>query len=152
MSERLTIGKVSRLTGLPVRTIRFYESEGLVPPPQRTESGYRLYGEPDIARLRLLKRARMLGLDLPSIRSLLDKALGESCGEFGEELFAALARQREEIDRRVAELTAMREEIGRLEAHVLHCCEGCDTTQMASVCSFCGILNQEGGDVDERCD
>jgi DNA-binding transcriptional MerR regulator len=151
MSENLTIGKVSRLTGVPTRTIRFYEDEGLVPRPGRTESGYRLYSPGDITRLRLVRGARLLGLDLPRIRSLLDKALGATCADFGDELNHALSEQLEDVDRRLEELTSLRQELIRLQGHVTHCCEGCAPDQLASECGFCDVLTgPKGGDTYAR--
>ena len=67
-----TIGEVARLTGLKVPTIRFYEAEGLVPAPPRTESGRRLYADAAVRRLAFIRHARGLGFELDDIRSLLD--------------------------------------------------------------------------------
>lgn len=147
MSNDLTIGNVSRRTGLSTRTIRFYEAEGLVTPPRRTESGYRLYSEADVQRLDFIRRARLIGIELPAIRSLLDKATSLSCAEFGEELTALLSSQRREVERRMAELALLRDDIEALESHVGHCCAGCDPAQMASECSYCCLISEEkGGD------
>jgi DNA-binding transcriptional MerR regulator len=149
MSEDLTIGKVSRLTGLPTKTIRFYEDEGLVPPPARSDAGYRLYTSGDVTRLQLVRGARLLGVDLPQIRSLLDKALGETCAVFGDELNQVLATQLVDVERRIVELTTLRDELVRLQAHVTHCCEGCPPGQMAAECNFCELLTpSKGGEPD----
>ena len=69
---RLTIGELSRRTGLPVRTIRFYSDAGVVPPADRTEAGYRLYGLDALQRLRLVRTLRDLGIDLATIRRVLE--------------------------------------------------------------------------------
>ena len=140
MTEDLTIGKVSRLTGVPTRTIRFYEDEGLVPRPGRTDSGYRLYTPRDVTRLRLVRGARLLGLDLPRIRALLDKALAATCADFGDELNLALGEQLADVERRIAELTSLREDLISLQDHITHCCEGCPPDQMAAECDFCDLL------------
>lgn len=70
----LTIGAVAKRTGLKIPTIRFYEQEGLVAPPPRTESGRRLYSDRDVKRLGFIRHARSLGFDLGDVRSLLDLA------------------------------------------------------------------------------
>jgi MerR family Zn(II)-responsive transcriptional regulator of zntA len=140
MSSDLTIGAASRQTGLSSKTIRFYEDEGLVPPPRRSESGYRLYSEADVLRLQLIARARLLGLDLPAIRNLVNKALAADCATFGDELRDLMARQRVEVESRLRELTALRDELAGLETHIDHCCEGCDPAEMAAECSFCGLI------------
>lgn len=69
-----TIGAVAKRTGLKIPTIRFYEQEGLVAAPPRTESGRRLYAEAAVRRLGFIRHARSLGFDLGDIRSLLDLA------------------------------------------------------------------------------
>ena len=67
----LTIGKVAKGAGLGIETIRFYEREGLIEPPARTESNYRIYPKQDIIRLRFIKRAKTLGFTLKEIKELL---------------------------------------------------------------------------------
>lgn len=140
MSSELNIGAVSKQTGLTTKTIRFYEDEGLVPSPRRSESGYRLYSEADVMRLQLVSRARLLGLDLPTIRNLVNKALSVDCATFGDELRDVIARQRAEVESRLQELTALRDELEGLEGHIEHCCGGCDPATMAAECSFCGLI------------
>ena len=65
------IGRLARLSGLPVKTIRFYSDSGLLPPSARTEAGHRRYDESDLARLQLIRSLRELGLDLDTISGLL---------------------------------------------------------------------------------
>src|SRR4051794_27645839 len=69
----LSIGELASRTGLPVRTIRFYSDAGVVPPADRTEAGYRLYGPDALARLGLVRTLRDLGLDLATIRRVLER-------------------------------------------------------------------------------
>lgn len=70
-SPHLTIGSVARRAGVGIDTIRYYERQGLLPPPQRRASGYRDYGEAAIERLRFIRRAKDLGFTLDEIRELL---------------------------------------------------------------------------------
>jgi len=65
------IGEASRQTGLSIHTIRFYESEGLLPEPARTESGYRVFSNQAISRLQFIRKAQELGFSLDEIRELL---------------------------------------------------------------------------------
>jgi len=65
------IGELSRRTGLPVKTIRFYSDEGLLPPTDRTSSGYRLYDTAAMARLELIRTLRELGLGLTEVAAVL---------------------------------------------------------------------------------
>lgn len=67
----LTIGKVADQTGYNIETIRFYEKEGLLPKPNRTEGGHRLYTEEMVKRLVFVRRARELGFSMNEIRQLL---------------------------------------------------------------------------------
>ena len=69
----LSIGDVARLTGLSVKTIRYYSDLGLVTAVSRTDAGYRRYDEAGVARLELIHALRDLGLDLPSIRRVTDR-------------------------------------------------------------------------------
>jgi DNA-binding transcriptional MerR regulator len=71
MTWRLTIGDLARRTGLPVKTLRFWSDEGLLPPTSRSASGYRLYGEEALLRLELVRSLREAGLGLEAIRKVL---------------------------------------------------------------------------------
>lgn len=71
MSTTLTIGRLSKASGVNIETIRFYERAGLLPIPQRTASGYRSYRPEDARRLRFIRRGRELGFSLEEIRELL---------------------------------------------------------------------------------
>ncbi|GGO81076.1 MerR family transcriptional regulator [Nonomuraea cavernae] len=70
-----TIGRLAKLTGLPVKTIRFYSDAGVLPERERTPAGYRIYGDEDRARLELIRTLREIGVDLATIRSLGDRRL-----------------------------------------------------------------------------
>ena len=147
MAGRLTIGRTARLTGLPPKTIRFYEAEGLIGAPGRTDSGYRLYGEAHVERLRLIRRARQLGLGLAEVRVLLDQAYAADCSLFAEQLQATLATKRSQIEERLRELVGLRDELDAIERHLGHCCESCPPGETAAECAFCGLLlDQEGGE------
>jgi len=78
--ERRSIGEVAKLTGMPVKTLRFYADEGIVPPSGRSRSGYRLYSDADVAKLDLVRTLRDAGLGLKVIRSVLarDMSLAEA--------------------------------------------------------------------------
>ena len=67
----MKIGELSRATGATVKTIRFYEQAGLMQAAPRTESGYRIYGAEDLARLAFIRKAKRLGMSLDEIKSVL---------------------------------------------------------------------------------
>ncbi|MFI5935069.1 MerR family transcriptional regulator [Actinoplanes sp. NPDC051494] len=68
----MQIGEAAERVGLSIRTIRHYEDAGLIMPSARSEGGFRLYTEPDIARLAVVKRMKPLGFTLDEMRDLLE--------------------------------------------------------------------------------
>ncbi|THA41664.1 MerR family transcriptional regulator [Streptomyces sp. A1547] len=68
-----SIGELSRRTGLTVKTIRYYSDRGIVPPTDRSPAGYRFYGPDALTRLELARTLRELGLDLATVRKVLDR-------------------------------------------------------------------------------
>ncbi|MGA2451060.1 MAG: MerR family transcriptional regulator [Polyangiaceae bacterium] len=68
---RLAIGELSRRTGVPVKTLRFYSDKGLLPPAERSGSGYRLYADEALVRIDLIRTLREAGLGLASIKKVL---------------------------------------------------------------------------------
>lgn len=78
-----TIGDAARRSGIHIETIRYYEREGIVPPPGRTAGGQRSYTERDIGMLVFVKRCRDLGFPISDIRTLqgLRDASDDQCGE-----------------------------------------------------------------------
>jgi DNA-binding transcriptional MerR regulator len=72
---RYSIGDLARRTGLTVRTIRFYSDEGIVPPADRSPAGYRRYDIDALARLDLVRTLRDLGVDLPTIRQVVERKI-----------------------------------------------------------------------------
>ncbi len=76
MSKEITIGKLSSQTGVNIETIRYYEKEGILPAPPRTEGGHRLYTEEHLKRLMFVRRSRELGFSLDEIRTMLDMVDG----------------------------------------------------------------------------
>ena len=107
----MKIGDLSRATGTKVETIRYYESEGLIPEPARSPSNYRLYEQAHLDRLSFIRRSRELGFTLGQVRTLLRLAddQGGSCAEVD----ALTATNIAEIDRKVADLQALRGELVR---------------------------------------
>ncbi|MBI5097012.1 MAG: MerR family transcriptional regulator, partial [Nitrospirae bacterium] len=70
--DRFTIGKLARLAGVNIQTIRYYERAGLLHPISKTGAGYRLYGEGELKRLRFVRHAKELGFTLKEIKELMD--------------------------------------------------------------------------------
>lgn len=146
MADTLTIGQVSRLTGVPAKTIRFYEAEGVIAPPSRSDAGYRRYSLLDIRRLRLARRARLLGLALADVKILVDQAFRSDCLEFGDQLLTRIAEQQTHIDQRIADLRALKLELAELEQHVRHNLEECSPGQQVAACAYCPMIDEKGGE------
>lgn len=71
MKQSLKIGRLAEMTGCPVETIRYYEKQGLLPEPERSEGNYRLYGPPHAERLQFIRNCRSLDMTLDEISRLL---------------------------------------------------------------------------------
>lgn len=113
--EGLKIGQVAKAAALTTKTIRYYELLGLLPEPVRTESGYRVYGNNDVERLRFIRKAKALGFPLTEVKDIL--ALHDQKQRPCIHVLALLDKKLEEIDialmelqRFQAELTQLREE------------------------------------------
>jgi len=108
----MAIGDLSRLTGVKVPTIRYYESVGLLPQPSRTESNRRRYDDFAVNRLKFIRHARELGFEVDAIRELLDLAEQpqRSCAKVD-----ALAREHlQAITSRIERLTALKTEVEQM--------------------------------------
>lgn len=104
-SGTFTIGELARRTSLPVKTIRFYSDEGLVPPTDRTAAGYRLYDVTALARLELVRTLRELGLGMADIERVLAGA--STVAELAKAHVAALDDRLRELRHRRAVLRAV---------------------------------------------
>lgn len=143
----LKIGEVAELTGFPTKTLRYYEERGLVEPADRTEAGYRLYGEEEIARLEFVKKAKLIGLTLEQITELVSMAAEGGRGRVLPRLEEVLDSRLRETERRMAELAEFREGLLYYKERLLETdpVQSCDSGNGAS---FCGCLDSvtEGRD------
>jgi len=139
MAGRQTIGGAARAAGVSVPTVRFYESQGLLSPAPRTEGGYRLYGASDVLRLKLIRRARSLGLALPAVRELVRAAFEEPCSAFEPRLKQALAERITDVRRQIAELELLHDQLTGLQGHLAGAC-ACE--HPAGECSGCCLLGE----------
>jgi len=113
-TPKLNIGDAARVSGVTAKMIRHYESIGLVKAPHRTEAGYRLYGEQDVRVLQFIHRGRALGFSLDQIRDLL--ALWEDKRRASADVRAMALAHIAELDRKIAEMAAMRRTLESLAA------------------------------------
>jgi MerR family copper efflux transcriptional regulator len=107
----MNIGEVGERTGLPAKTIRYYEEIGLVH-PRRGVNGYRAFSERDLHRLAFVGRARALGFAIEDCRVLL--ALYDDPGRPSAEVKRVAQDHLARIDRKISELAAMRATLAEL--------------------------------------
>lgn len=128
----MNIGQAAASTGLPARTIRYYEDIGLIA-PLRQQNGYREFMERDIDKLRFLQRARGLGFSIESCQALLK--LYEDHHRSSVDVKRVALEQIKEVDKKIAELKGLRETLGRL----VDACHGDDRPD-------CPILDELAGE------
>jgi len=144
MNDQLTIGAVSRETGVPAKTIRFYEAEGALPAPPRTAAGYRVYSPIDVRRLRLLRNARMLGLSVAEAKELVEQAFASDCRTFAPQLVERIAARRAGVRRRITELRTLHRELVEFERHIAHAECASIAGQRVADCTYCPLIDEEG--------
>lgn len=111
----MNIGEVAARSGLPAKTIRYYEDVGLIRPAPRGENGYRAYAASDLHILRFVQRARSLGFSVRHCQQLL--ALWRDPHRSSADVKALTERRIAEIDRKMAELASMRATLALLAEH-----------------------------------
>lgn len=114
----LNIGQAAQQARVSAKMVRHYEALGLLPAVQRSESGYRQYGEQQVHTLRFIKRARDLGFSMPEIAELLK--LWQNKRRPSSQVKRIAAVHVADLNQRIAELTAMR----RTLQHLVDCCHG----------------------------
>lgn len=108
----LRIGEVARRTGLPVKTIRYYCDEGLLQPRARSESGYRLFDEENLAELTIIRSLRAMDVSIPELARILEVRRAGVCN--CSVLKDSITAKMESINLRIDELAAMKDELARL--------------------------------------
>jgi DNA-binding transcriptional MerR regulator len=113
-AETMRIGELAQEVGVDPPTIRYYESIGVLPEPERTPSGYRAYTPEDVERVRFVTLARSLGLGLEDIRQILAlRDRGEAPCRFVRNV---LDRQVDAVEERIRQLRELSTELRRLRS------------------------------------
>lgn len=132
----MKIGELARLTGCQVETIRYYEREGLLAAPARSEGNYRLYREDHVERLTFIRNCRTLDMTLDEIRSLLK--LQDRPEENCEGVNALIDEHIEHVKARVANLQALQEQLVELRNR-------CRSESAVEQCAILNQLHESGG-------
>lgn len=138
MFSQYKIGEVADLVGTTIRTIRYYEEEGLIQ-PLRTEAGTRLYSESHISRLKTILHLAENDFSLESIRII--GSMREACktgDESSKKVSAQLAKEIDEISGKIHELERLNTEILQAKSIVLKC-RGCDNKPTSKGCPTCPV-------------
>ncbi|WP_421921713.1 Cd(II)/Pb(II)-responsive transcriptional regulator [Marinobacter salarius] len=130
----MKIGEISKTTGIPVETIRYYEKIGLVPAPQRQASGYRRYRQSHLDRLLFIKRCRNLDMAQDEIRELI--RLADQPDADCSEVDALLARHLSHVRERLQELANLEDTLQQLQ-------QACSEGRTVSECGILGGLTSE---------
>ena len=109
----MRIGELAQACSVNPKTIRYYESFGLLPKAARAPSGHRIYSDRDLQRLRFIRHAKGIGLPLASIRQITTYADTGSCQHLRPRLKELIGGQLAEIEGRIKELRALRRELQR---------------------------------------
>lgn len=120
MTIGLRIAEVARQSGFTPATLRYYEEIGLLPPPLRSASGYRLYDDHALARLAFIARAKQLGCTLDEITDLSIAWDGGQCGPVQDRLRAVVAAKLAESQARAVELAKLTADLRRAAAALEH--------------------------------
>ncbi len=131
----MKIGELARLAGSNVETVRYYEREGLLPKPGRSEGNYRIYGPMHLERLTFIRHCRGLDMTLDEIRTLLryKESPEENCGEVNRLLDEHIGH----VVRRIGELQALEKQLRELRGR-------CPDDRQASTCGILEGLSQSG--------
>lgn len=108
MQAPLKIGQAARMTGLTVKALRYYEAAGILPPPLRSEGGYRLYGSEEIRRLMRIKQARNTGFTLEQTREFVELVDAGCCPTIRPGMKALIEEKLRHLDERIRDLATLR--------------------------------------------
>lgn len=132
MKLKMKIGELARHAACRVETIRFYEKEGMLPPPPRSAGNYRLYRKQHVDQLLFIRRCRSLDMTLDEIRRLLQ--IRHTSQDDCSAVSALIDEHIRQVGARIAELEQLRNQLHSLSLR----CSGTRTAEQ------CGILQQLG--------
>ena len=140
VDELLTTGDMARLSESTLRTVRFYEQEGLIEPERRSACGHRLFSGRELMKLQLALDLREAGLSLHDIKQLF--CLKSDCArpeEASERMSEVLSQQIDTMQQKIAKLRKLREELTAMVS-VLSECQTCEDGNFPLACEKCDVL------------
>src|SRR4029450_10179789 len=114
MVPSLTISQVAKTSGVAAKTIRYYEEIGVLPVPSRAASGYRLYDQPGVERLRFIRRGRWRGLLLQQLKTLMGTLNGGAPPALRPRLRALVRAQLDAVTNQIADLEGLRQQLEQI--------------------------------------
>ena len=139
--DLLTTGDMARLSQSTLRTVRFYEQEGLIEPERRSSCGHRLFSRRELLKLQLALDLREAGLSLQNIKDLF--CLKSDCAcpeEASQRMSHVLTEQIDTMQQKIAKLRKLREELTAMVS-VLTECQSCDEGSFPLACENCDVLS-----------
>ena len=138
----LTTGDMARLCESTLRTVRFYEQEGLIKPKARSEGGRRIFAKSELAKLQLALDLREAGLSLQDIKELFElKQRYDSPKDASTEITTILGRQIQAMHEKIATLRRLREELSSMVS-VISECKHCDDGAFPECCHDCDVMDR----------
>ncbi len=140
----MNIGNASKMSGVPAKTIRYYESVGLIPPAGRTANGYRDYDKKDVEVLRFIKRSRSLGFSVSEVSSLLDLWLNG--GRASADVKSIATKHIDAVEQKIAEMQSILDTLKNLTK----CCHGDDRPDCPILDDLAGLGDELGDENDDE--
>jgi len=142
MERPLTVGQLARATGVPAKTIRYYEQVGVLPEPKRSGAGYRHYSRHDVHRLLFIRRARALGLSLANLKALTTELDSGECLTVRPHLYALVTEQLRTVQQQIAEFQVLERQLAQVLKRL-------QTTAPVSHAYGCQCLGSEASEIQE---
>jgi len=139
--DLLTTGDMARLSQSTLRTVRFYEQEGLIEPERRSACGHRLFSGRELLKLQLALDLREAGLSVQNIKDLF--CLKSDCAcpeEASQRMSHVLTEQIDTMQQKIAKLRKLREELTAMVS-VLTECQSCEEGNFPLACESCDVLS-----------
>lgn len=126
----MRIGQLANLSGVPAKSVRYYEEEGILPAPRRLDNGYRDYSKTAVAELIFLRQSRQFGFSLNECRQLLQ--LWRDPNRRSAEVHQLVIQRQQKVEQQITDLSSMHELLSNLLSH----CAADDSPECAIIDSL----------------